>query len=240
MCAQRLMLMLVEKYIDKLGYDDLSPESALDTLSRVQMIDFVCRMKSKCCLDHMHSKLKSHIDDKMRLPVNSELSVFCFGLMASAMAGEGPRLVEALWREMQASESIEYRARIIQALGCYEDEKVLLNLLETIFGGTSEVRYLIPENFQVIQSVFASGTTAGVEATLNFMIEYTRHAERRSQTSNLIEILLDELPSRIHNQRLFDKVSEKPTSKWVEISLKTFSAVFSFAVPHDARSSCRA
>lgn len=207
MCAQRLTLELIEDYINKLGYDDLSQESVMDKLSRVQVIDFVCRMESEECLSQMHSKLKSHIDDKEKLPVNSESSVFCFGLMASAMAGEGPHLIQALWMEMQASGSVEYRARIIEALGCYGDVKALTDLLETILGSTTEVRYLISENFKVLQSVFASGSTEGVEATMNFMIEYTNDAVRRSQTPNLIEILLDELPRRIHNQRLADKVS---------------------------------
>lgn len=200
------MLKLSENYSTALGFDDLLDEKAIDKHSRSQMIDFVCRMKSKECLSHMHSKLKSHIDDKERLPVNSESSVFCFGLMASAMADEGSQLVEALWREMQASGNTEYRLRIIKSLGCYGDVKVLSDLLETILASTAEVRYLTAENFEIIQSVY-SATFEGVEATVNFFIEYQMDAVRRSQKSNMVEILVESLSKKIYEQKLYEKVN---------------------------------
>lgn len=200
------MLDLSENYMHSLGFDDLSQEKAADKLSRNQMIDFVCRMNSEECLQNMLSKLKSHIDDKEILPVNLEFSVFCNGLMASAFSGEGSRIVEALWKEMQDSDNTEYRLRIIKSLGCYGDVKVLFDLLETILATTTEVHYLIPENFEIIQSVY-SGTLEGVEATLDFLIEFPNDAVRRSQKSNLVEILVDELPKRISDQRLQAKVT---------------------------------
>lgn len=212
------MLSLSSNYTNFMGYDDPSRERTIDKLSRAQMIDFVCRMKSEECLSHMHNQLKSHIDDKEKLPVNSESSVFCFGLIASALSGEGPRLFEALWREMQASGSAEYRTRIIDSLGCYSDVKVLFDLLETILASTAEARYLAAENFRIIQSVY-SNTAEGVEATMNFMIEFTSNAVRRSQTANLIQILIENLSTRIHNERLFEKVkfSPNPNIKNMEI-----------------------
>lgn len=199
------MLELSESFVQHVGYDDRQGEKATDKLSRTQMIDFTCRMKSEECLERMHSKLKSHIDDKEKLSVNLESSVFCFGLMASALSGEGPLLVEALWKEMQASDDTEYRLRIIDSLGCYGDAKVLFDLLETILASTSEVRYLTAENFEIIQSVYTK-TVEGVEATMDFMIEFQNDAVRRSQTSNLIEILLENLSKRIFNERLLEKV----------------------------------
>lgn len=199
------MLALSENYMRSIGFDDLSQEKAIDKMSRNQMIDFVCRMNSEECLQHMLGKLKSHIEDKEKLPVNLESSVFCYGLMASAFSGEGSRLVEALWREMQDSSNTEYRLRIIHALGCYGDVKVLFDLLETILASTSEVRYLAAENFQIIQSVY-SGTSEGVEATLDFFIEFQNDAVRRSQKNNLVEILVEELPKKIFTHRLLEKV----------------------------------
>lgn len=199
------MLELSEKYMAAIGFDDLSQEEAVDKLSRNQMIDFLCRMKSKECLNHMHSKLLSHVDNNVKLPVNLESSAFCYGLMASAMSGEGSRLVEALWKQMQASGNTEYRSRIINALGCYGDVGIMFDLLETILASTAEVRYLTAENFEIIQSVY-TGTTEGVEATIAFFIEYTNDAVRRSQNSNLVQILLENLPKRIHSERIFDRV----------------------------------
>ena len=199
------MLALSENYMRSIGFDDLSQEKAIDKMSRIQMIDFVCRMNSEECLQHMLGKLKSHIEDKEKLPVNLESSVFCYGLMASAFSGEGSRLVEALWREMQDSSNTEYRLRIIHSLGCYGDVKVLFDLLETILASTSEVRYLTTENFQIIQSVY-SGTSEGVEATLDFFIEFQNDAIRRSQKINLVETLVEELPKKIFTHRLLDKV----------------------------------
>lgn len=154
----------------------------------------------------MHSELKSHIDDNKTLPVNLQSSVFCSGLMASAMSGEGPRLIEALWREMQASDNTEYRLRIIASLGCYGDVKVLFDLLETTLATTNEVRYLSAESFEVVQSVYA-GSVEGVEATLDFMIEFPSDAVRRLQTANLIEVLVEDLSTRIFNERLLMKVN---------------------------------
>lgn len=199
------MLVLSESYSTELGFDDLTEETAFDKLSRSQMIDFVCRMKSRECLSHMHSKLKSHIDMIEILPVDSEASVFCFGLMASVLADEGSELVEALWRKMQASGNSEYRLRIIKSLGCFNDKKVLFGLLETILGATTEVRYLTAENFEIIQSVY-SASFEGVEATMDFMIEYQNDAVRRSQKSNLMEILVEKLPEKIFEEKSYEKV----------------------------------
>lgn len=200
------MLELSESYSTALGFVDLPGEKAIEKVSRSHMIDFMCRMKSEECLSQMHRKLKSHVDSKEKLPVNSEASAFCFGLMASALADEGSRLVEALWNEMQASGNTEYRLRIIKSLGCYGDVKVLSDLLETILASTAEVRYLTAENFEIIQSVY-SATFEGVEATMNFMIEFQNDAVRRSQKSNLVEILVENLPLRIFEEKLFDKVN---------------------------------
>lgn len=200
------MLELSENYMEAIGFNDLPEENIVEKLSRNQMIDFACRMNSDECLNLMHSKLTSHIDESVKLPVNIESSAFCYGLMASARSGEGSRLVEALWKEMQASGNTEYRLRIINALGCYANVEVLFDLLETLLASTTEARYLTAENFEVIKSVY-SGTTEGVEATLQFFIEYGNDAVRRSQTTNLVEILLEHLPKRIFNARLFDKVN---------------------------------
>lgn len=189
-----------------IGFDDLTQEKAVDKLTRIQMIDFVCRMNSEECLEHMFSKLKSHIDDKEKLPVNLELSVFSNGLMASAISGEGSRLVEALWREMQNSDNTEYRLRLINSLGCYGDVKVLFDLLETTLASNGEARYLKGESFEIIQSVY-SCTSEGVEATIDFFIEFQNDAVRRSQKDNLIEILVEELPKKIFKQEIFNKVN---------------------------------
>lgn len=202
---QILMLELSERYMLHIAFDDLPNETAIDKLARIRMIDFVCRMKSTDCLNRMHNKLKSHIDEGEKLPVNLESSVFCFGLMASALSGEGPRLFEALLREMQASESTEYRLRIIDSLGCYRDVSVLFDLLETILA-TSDVRYSLSENFAVIQSVY-SKTVEGVEATMNFLIEFPSDAVQSLPTSNLIEILVENLSKGIFNERLLEKVT---------------------------------
>lgn len=200
------MLAVGEHYMHHVGFDDLPDENTMTKLARVQMIDFMCRMKSEQCLSEMHNKLKSHIDDKEKLPVNLESSAFCFGLMASALSNNDSRLIEALWKEMQASGNAEYRLRIIRSLGCYGDVKSLFDFLETILASTSEVRYLAAENFEIIQSVY-SNTNEGVEATINFMIEFRNDAVRRSQKTNLIEILLENLSRRIFNQEMFTKVS---------------------------------
>lgn len=202
--SKKHVLNLVQRYSTTLGYNDLSNEKTIDKLSRSQMINFVCRFESPECLDQMHRKLKIHIDGE-KLPVNLESSVFCFGLMASAQTDEGPRVVEALWREMQASGNIEYRLRIIKALGCYRNTKVLFDLLETILASTAEVRYLSGETFAIIQSVY-SGSEEGVEATIEFMIEYQNDAVRRSQRSDLVDVLLMELPGKIHKEEVFEKV----------------------------------
>lgn len=187
------------------GFGDLEQEETSTKLSRIQMIDFVCRMKSEECLSHMHSKLESHIDNKEKLPVNLETSVFCYGLMASALFGEDPEHMEALWDEMQASDNSEYRSRIINSLGCFGDVEALKSLLEKALSPNSEVRLLSGEIFQVIQSVF-SGTVEGTEATMEFMTEFSNDTNVRSQTSNFVELLIENLPKRIYDERQLKKV----------------------------------
>lgn len=190
----------------QLGFEDREQEDETsDKLSRIQMIDFVCRMKSEDCLNQMHIQLKSYIDDKEKLPVNYESSVFCYGLMASALLGEGPKLMRALLREMQASDNTEYRLRIIRSLGCFADDKALKRLLETTLEFNNKVRYLSNEAIEVIQSVIL-GSLEGVETTIDFMTEFSNETVSWSKTSNLIESLCDNLSKRIFNERLLDKV----------------------------------
>lgn len=190
--------------MQQIGFDDLPDEDATTKLARGRLIDFVCRMKSPECLDRMHSDLRSHIDNSdLLLPVDSQSSVFCSGLMASAALGEGSALIEPLWKEMQASDNTEYRLRIIDSLGCYGDVKVLYDLLAT----TNEVRYLTGESFEVMQSVY-SKSVEGVEATMDFMIEFPTDAVRRLQTPNLIGILVENLSKRIFSERLLVKVNK--------------------------------
>lgn len=191
----------------RIDFDDLPDEDATTKLARGRLIDFVCRMKSPECLSRMHSKLRSHIDNSDLMPVDSQSSVFCSGLMASAALGEGSALIEPLWKEMQASDNTEYRLRIIDSLGCYGDVKVLYDLLETTLATTNEVRYLTGESFEVVQSVY-SKSVEGVEATMDFMIEFPTDAVRRLQTPNLIGILVENLSKRIFSERLLVKVNK--------------------------------
>lgn len=197
------MLELGDGYMQHVGFDDdRSDEDAMSKLARSRLIDFVCRIGSFECRSRMHSELKSHIDDNKTLPVNLQTSVFCSGLMASAMSGEGPRLIEALWEEMQASDNTEYRLRIIASLGCYGDVKVLFDLL----GKTLATTNLSAESFKVVQSVY-SGSVEGVEATMDFMIEFPSDAVQRLKTANLIEVLVEDLSMRIFNEGLLMKVN---------------------------------
>lgn len=119
------------------------------------------------------------------------------------MSGEGPRLIEALWEEMQASDNTEYRLRIIASLGCYGDVKVLFDLL----GKTLATTNLSAESFKVVQSVY-SGSVEGVEATMDFMIEFPSDAVQRLKTANLIEVLVEDLSMRIFNEGLLMKVNK--------------------------------
>lgn len=192
----------------ELGFDDLPQDKVLDKLLRSEMIDFICKMGSEECLGRMHRKLKSHIDKEEKLPVNLESSVFCSGLLASAQSGEGTKLVFALWKEMQDSNSIEYRLRIVKALGCYTDVGVLNDLLETILATNSEVQYLAAENFEIVQSLFLN-SLEGVEAVIDFMTWRRNDAIRRIQRSDLLEILLENLPLKIFDARLQYKVRNK-------------------------------
>lgn len=199
---------LSEDFMMELSFDDLPQDKALDKLLRSEMIDFMCKMQSEECLGRMHRKLKSHIDNEEKLPVNLESSVFCSGLLASAQSGEGTTFVFALWKEMQSSNSIEHRLRIIRALGCYADVGVLNDLLETILATNSEVRYEAAENFEIVQSLFVN-SLEGVEAVIDFMTRRRNDAIRRIQRSDLLEILLKNLPSKIFDRRLQLKVRNK-------------------------------
>lgn len=189
------------------GYDDRLDENAMEKHTRIRLIDFVCRMMSSECLSRMHTELKSHVDDNKILPVNLESSVFCYGLMASALSNEGPRLIEALWKEMQASDNTEYRLRIIGSLGCYADVEFLFQLLKTTLAANDEARYLAFESFEVVQSVY-SKSIEGVEATMDFVIEFHSTVVEQLQTANLIDVLLENLSKRIANERLLEKVNK--------------------------------
>lgn len=197
-------------YIETIGYIDLAEEPLMDKFSRLQMIDFTCRMNSDECLGKMFASLVSYLDNGEKLPVNLEASVFCYGLMASASKNEFDYFRQ-LYVEMQASQDTEYRLRIIDALGCYEDSTALYEYMVTTTLGPNGARYRSNEYLKVIQSAY-SKTNAGIEAVIHFLSNYSGTAATRTQKPLLVYIIVADIAPRIFNETLFEQVTLKVES----------------------------
>lgn len=188
-----------------IGFDDLAEELLMDKFSRLQMIDFTCRMNSDECLSKMYASLVSYLDNGEKLPVNLEASIFCYGLMASARKDKFDYF-RSLYVEMQASQDTEYRLKIIDALGCYDNESALFDYMETTTLGPNAARYRANEYLKVIQSAY-SKTRTGIEAVIRFLSRYSGTAATRTQSPNLVEIIVADIAPRIFDDALFEKVS---------------------------------
>lgn len=196
-------------YVKTNGFDDLAGEPLMDKYSRQEMIDFACRMNFDECLSKMNSQLVSYLDnyDNMKLPVNLEASIFCYGLMTSAKANNSDfRYFTQLWLIMQESQDTEYRLRIIDALGCFGSAIALFDYMETITSpSTNSVRYRQKEYWLVIHAAY-SKTREGIEAVIRFLTRYSRTAASRTRMPNLVEVVIVDIAPRIFDEILLEKV----------------------------------
>jgi hypothetical protein len=196
------------QYVATLGYDDLDGEPLMDKYSRQQMIDFACSMSFDECLSEMNSQLVSYLnDDNVKLPVNLEASIFCYGLMASAKANNDDfHYFAQLWQIMQASQDTEYRLRIIDALGCFGNADALYDYMETMTAGTNAARYRQNEYWLVIHAAY-SKTREGIEAVIRFLTRYSGTAATRTRKPNLVEEVIVDIAPRIFDDILLEKVN---------------------------------
>lgn len=204
-----LMQDISNNYVEFLGFSDVKNDMFEEKLARNNAINFACSMGSQRCLNTSLEMLEAHIDGSETIPVNLQSTIFCSGLRA-AVADEtkDASLLQALWVSMQQSDNTEYRLRIIDILGCHNNAKDLKDLLETTIATSNEVRYLIPELFRILQSVY-SKSSVGVEVTIDFMIEHSSIVLRRFQTNDLAQTLITSLSNKITDQNLYEKVKEK-------------------------------
>lgn len=169
------------------------------------MIDFTCRMNSDECLSKMYASLMSYLNNGIKLPVNLEASIFCYGLMEAANNDELEYFVQ-LYVEMQESQDTEYRFKIIDALGCYSDADMLFAYMETTTVGPNGARYRTNEYLPVIQSAY-SKTKEGIDAVIRFLSIHSRTAATRTATPNLVDIIIADIAPRIFDDVLYEEVS---------------------------------
>lgn len=200
-------------YMETIGFDDLlndddddDDEPLMNKFSRLQMIDFTCQMNFDECLSKMNAQLVSYlVDDGVKLNVNLEEKIFCYGLKASASTNE-TRFFLQLWLEMQDSQDTEYRLKIIDALGCYANETALYDYMDTITAqNTNSVRYRQDEYMPVLKAAY-SKTREGIEAVIRFLTRHSNIAATRTRTPNLVEVIIGDIAPRIFDQELFEKV----------------------------------
>lgn len=202
-----LMQEISDNYFEVLGFSDVENEMFEDKLSRSNAINFACSMGSEKCLNKSLEMLEAHIDGSETIAVNLQSTIFCNGLRGAVADGNNDTsLLEALWQSMQQSDNTEYRLKIIDILGCHNNAKDLKDLLETTLATvTNEVRYLIPERFRILQSVY-SQSSIGVEVAIDFMIEHSSTVLRLFQTNDLAQTFVTSLSNKIAEQNVFDKV----------------------------------
>lgn len=203
--SQEFMHEMSLHYTKTIGFDDLAEEPLTDKFSRLLMIDFTCRMNSDECLSKMYAAFVSYLDNRVKLPVNLEASIFCYGLMATANKNESFDYFRQLYAEMQQSQDTEYRLKLIDALGCYANASLLFDYMETTTFGSNGARYRTNEYLLVIQSAY-SKTRAGIEAVIRFLSRYSGTAATRTQTPNLVEIVVADIAPRIFDDALFEEV----------------------------------
>lgn len=217
-----LMQEISNNYFEFLGFSDVQNEMFEDKLSRSSAINFACSMGSQKCLNTTLQMLEAHIDGSETIAVNLQSTIFCNGLRGAVADGnKDSSLLEALWLSMQQSDNTEYRLKIIDILGCHNNAKDLKDLLETTLATVSnEVRYLIPERFRILQSVY-SQSSIGVEVAIDFMIEHSSTVLRLFQTNDLAQTLVTSLSNKIAEQNVFEKVKKILTKK-IQTKLLTY------------------
>lgn len=175
-----------EKLYDhyKVPEDFIIPvDDLVERYAREIALRLACNSGNEVCLEDTYIQNHLIAGHERKIPNGLESVIYCSGFRGIGKETEWI----AMWKQMQASSDATFRSRIIIALGCTEETKLLKDLLETTLSSNNDASYTLTERRNVFNSVLSS--YSALPAILEFLTEYELDILSRYQYPNLQTLL---------------------------------------------------
>lgn len=175
-----------EKLYDhyKVPEDFIIPvDDLVERYAREIALRLACNSGNEVCLEDTYIQNHLIAGHERKIPNGLESVIYCSGFRGIGKETEWI----AMWKQMQASSDATFRSRIIIALGCTEEKKLLKDLLETTLSSNNDASYTLTERRNVFNSVLSS--YSALPAILEFLTEYELDILSRYQYPNLQTLL---------------------------------------------------
>lgn len=160
------------------GVLDVENEAHYHKQSRINAMNWGCRLGLEKCLTDTSTLLKSHMTSGVAIHQNNVATVYCAGMRSSTVEEYA-----AFMLKFQGETNADERLRILSGLGCRKNNDTLTAFIQTSVG--TEVNYRTPaERYRVFTSVVANGAV-GLEAAIKFLIDNMDAASTTYGANNL-------------------------------------------------------
>lgn len=160
------------------GVLDVENEAHYHKQSRINAMNWACRLGMEKCLTDSSALLKSHLTSGVAIHPNNVATVYCAGLRSSTVEEYA-----SFMQKFVAETNGEERLRLLSGLGCRRDNETLTAYIQTSVG--TEIAYRnAAERYRVFTSVVGNGNV-GLEVAIKFLIDNMDLANTNFGTNNL-------------------------------------------------------
>lgn len=192
---QAFVRKIVEPFYNRLGVEVVENEHKLERYARAIAINLACQAGLEDCLTQSAQKLDQVINSGVKIDPDLQSALYCNGLRQSNSS-----TFFFLQNKMFKSEDQAERTLIINALGCAQDETLLMQYLNLAIIPGDALR--LQEKFRVLVSPVNNG-----ELGLRVMMEFIRYNfhEIIAITPSQVNTMLSNIASRIASQTLYNE-----------------------------------
>lgn len=191
---QSFVLHIVTPLFDKFGFDVILGEPKLDRFVRQLAINFACTAGHRTCLSSSSQKLDEMFTNGVEILPDVQGSIYCNGLR-KANSSMFSRLREKMLSSVRQAE----RTLLINALGCVENEDILIEYMSLVINGKAPS--LRVQDFSKLLTAPVNSGHVGLRAMLKFVA--FNHEKLSSAQVNTI---LSSIASRISTETLFNEL----------------------------------
>ncbi|XP_063707019.1 membrane alanyl aminopeptidase-like [Culicoides brevitarsis] len=128
------ILYLTEPLYKHLGFDVKSGESHIDTLSRTNLLNWMCKHGHEECIAKSKEEFKKLMtNDTYYVNANIRIPVYC-----NAIRHGNNTEYEFLWKKYMTTNVAAEQINVLNTLGCTKEQKLINNLLDKVL--TEDIR----------------------------------------------------------------------------------------------------
>lgn len=192
---QAFVRKIVEPLYNRLGVDVVENEHKFERYARSIAINLACQAGLSKCLTQSAQKLQQVINSGVKIAPDLQSALYCNGLRQSNSS-----VFFYLQNKMFKSEDQAERTLIINALGCAQDESLMMQYLNLALIPGDSLR--LQEKSRLLVAPTASG-----EVGLRVMMEFIRYNFHGiiDIASYLVNTMLSNIASRIASESMYNE-----------------------------------